>query len=191
MATPDRFEFEFAPSALRGPNTGAAFSPCRRYRYALWRMWAPEKPYINFILLNPPTADETANDPTIERQVRRVQGWERKDQMSAWKAGGIVVTNAYAWRATDPTALKRLRSTGLDPIGPDNTRALVTVATGAALVICGWGNHCDDVIPGRGAANEALLRSAGVTPHALGVNKDGSPQHPLYLPYDRAPEVML
>lgn len=46
---------------------GATFSPDRRYRYLLWRMWSPAMPVANFVLLNPSTADETVNDPTVER----------------------------------------------------------------------------------------------------------------------------
>ena len=38
----------------------ALLSPCRRYRYALWRRWGDGPPAM-FIGLNPSTAD----DPTI------------------------------------------------------------------------------------------------------------------------------
>ncbi|MCB9902553.1 MAG: DUF1643 domain-containing protein, partial [Planctomycetes bacterium] len=43
----------------------ATFSPCRTYRYSLTRIWDDAAPVCGFILLNPSTADETRNDPTI------------------------------------------------------------------------------------------------------------------------------
>lgn len=45
---------------------GADFSNDRKYRYALWRIWDRTKPLVMFIGLNPSTANETENDPTIK-----------------------------------------------------------------------------------------------------------------------------
>ena len=45
----------------------AKFSGCRTYRYALWRVWDQSNPYVMFIGLNPSTADETEDDPTVIR----------------------------------------------------------------------------------------------------------------------------
>ena len=48
----------------------ATFSPCRRYRYALWRGWPrlfAGKGYAMFIGLNPSAADETTDDNTVSR----------------------------------------------------------------------------------------------------------------------------
>lgn len=39
------------------PANSAALSPCRRYRYTLWRTWDPALPKVMFIGLNPSTAD--------------------------------------------------------------------------------------------------------------------------------------
>ena len=58
-------------------QSGASFSPCRKYRYDLYRRFAGHTPipgiygYVNFIMLNPSTADEIRNDPTVERCERR------------------------------------------------------------------------------------------------------------------------
>src|ERR1700691_893264 len=59
---------------------GAVFSPCRRYRYALWREWGvlpgmPDKGYVLFVGLNPSTADETRDDATIRRCIAFAQAW--------------------------------------------------------------------------------------------------------------------
>lgn len=83
-------------------KSGAQFSPCRAYRYALWRnrSWesAPKstKGYIMFIGLNPSTADETKDDPTI----RRCLGYCR-----SWGYIGFVMVNLFAFRATEPEVM--------------------------------------------------------------------------------------
>jgi hypothetical protein len=43
------------------PDKGAIFSPCRTWRYLLWRNWDLSLPACAFIGLNPSTADETLN----------------------------------------------------------------------------------------------------------------------------------
>ncbi|MBL0394156.1 DUF1643 domain-containing protein [Ramlibacter monticola] len=48
-------------------ESSADFSPCRRYRYALRRIWAPGKPSAMFVGLNPSTADEVDDDNTVTR----------------------------------------------------------------------------------------------------------------------------
>ncbi|MDD5001528.1 MAG: DUF1643 domain-containing protein [Thiomonas arsenitoxydans] len=156
-------------------HTGATFSPCRYYRYTLWRTWDTSKPACLFLMLNPSTADETDNDPTVERCQRRAV---------AMGYGGLVVCNIFAYRSTDPGVLY----TASDPVGPDNDVAIVAQAQAAGLVVCGWGTH--GALQGRGAAVLSMLRDAGVTPHALRINRDGSPQHPLYVGYARQPFAM-
>jgi hypothetical protein len=150
---------------------GASFSAGRDYRYSLFRRWGNADRMVNFIMLNPSTADEYTNDPTVERcEVRaRSMGY-----------GGLVVTNIFAWRSTDPRVLKTLP----DPIGPDNDAAILDHASRAALVICAWGK--DGALLGRGASVKRLLRDFDL--HALRVSeKTGEPWHPLYLGYECQP----
>lgn len=159
------------------PDTyGAVFSPCRKYRYALWRVWNPEKPLCMFLMLNPSTADEFKNDPTVERCQRRAI------QMGY---GGLHVGNIFAWRSTDPDALYSLD----DPIGPENDQAIVEAASKAGIVICGWGKHGN--LNNRGLAILDLLRHHQITPHALTLNGDGTPGHPLYIGYEIQPAPMI
>lgn len=157
-------------------HTGATFSPCTRYRYTLWRTWDASKLSCLFLMLNPSTADAVDNDPTVERCQRRAL---------AMGFGGLVVCNIFAWRSTDPGALYSLD----DPVGPDNDAAILAQASRAGLVVCGWGKH--GALHGRGNAVLAMLRSAGVKPHALQINGDGSPKHPLYVGYQHEPVEML
>lgn len=158
---------------LERVEAGAEFSPCRRYRYRLWRIWDRTKPTLAFLMLNPSTADETVNDPTIERCERRAR---------ALGFGGLEVANIFALRSTDPTALYSAD----DPIGPDNDMAIGTVAEQAGMVICGWGKH--GAFRKRGQAVIEWLYGRGIVPHALKINGDGSPQHPLYIGYAVQPQ---
>lgn len=148
---------------------GATFSDCGTYRYRLWREWSTA-PALNFVMLNPSTADATANDPTVERCQRRAV---------AMGFGGLVVTNLFALRSTDPKALYR----HADPIGPENDESLREISAAAGMTIVGWGAHAAKVKPGRAARVLAMLSN----PHALSVNSDGSPKHPLYCGYAIAP----
>ena len=88
-------------------KSGAVFSDCRKYRYALWRMWNEHMPIAMIIGLNPSTADQTRNDPTITRCINFA---------SSWGYGGVCVTNLFGFRATAPTELKAHH----DPIGKEN-----------------------------------------------------------------------
>lgn len=148
------------------PDTGARFSPCRTYRYRLWRAWG-DGPRLVFLMLNPSTADETANDPTVERCERRAR-----------KAGfgGVEVVNIFALRSTDPSALYSHR----DPVGPDND-ASILAACALRTVVCAWGAH--GTLYGRGERVRAMLVAHGIAPHMLALNTDGTPRHPLYVSY--------
>lgn len=109
-------------------TSGAEFSDCRTWRYRLWRIWDDTKPYANFIMLNPSTADANVLDPTVTRCV---------DFANRWGYGGLHVTNLFALVSTDPEGLYR----ATDPIGPGNDRAIRETAQGAGAVVCAWGNH--------------------------------------------------
>ena len=150
----------------------ATFDSARRYRFRLSRVWDPGGTRVNFLMLNPSTADAFELDPTV----RRCIGFAR-----AWGAGALGVTNAYALRATDPAELR----SAADPVGAGNDEAIVAAALAADLVVVAWGVHA--VHLGREAAVRALLAGAGISAHYLRLTKDGHPGHPLYLPADTDP----
>lgn len=154
-------------------QSGAVFSDCRKYRYRLWRTWGEAAPAV-FVMLNPSTADEVENDPTVERCERRAR---------AMGFGGLHVANIFALRSTDPSALYNHD----DPIGPDNDAAILESVAGAGLVICAWGAHGN--LYQRGQKVLQLLRGAGIAPHYLKLNNDGTPKHPLYVGYDVKPQA--
>lgn len=153
-------------------NSGAVFSECKRYRYRLWRTWDPSKRPLVMVMLNPSIADENQNDPTVERCQRRAL---------AMGHGGLQVVNIFALVSTDPAGLYETE----DPVGPENNAAILDAVKDAGMVICAWGTHGAHV--GRAREVVALLRDAGITPHCLGQNADGSPKHPLYLGYSLSP----
>jgi hypothetical protein len=145
---------------------GAHLSPCRTYRYSLWRVWEPDKGVVAFCGLNPSTADETVDDPTI----RRCIGFARD-----WGYGGLYMLNLFAFRATDPKDMKA----ATDPVGPSNDAALAHHQKFCRLTVAAWGVH--GTFKGRA---EHVLRNVLVNGpvKCLGRTKDGCPKHPLYLP---------
>jgi hypothetical protein len=154
------------------PST-AIYSDCERYRYSLTRIWAPAGPRALFVMLNPSTATEVQNDPTVERCERRAR---------ALGFGGFRVANIFAWRDTDPRAMRA----AADPVGPDNNAAIGDGAAWADRVIAAWGAHGAHL--DRGRAVETLLRGTGQPLFHLGLTRDGHPRHPLYIAYTQAPE---
>jgi hypothetical protein len=150
----------------------AVYSPCERYRYALTRVWDEGGRRATFVMLNPSTATELQNDPSVERCERRAR---------ALGYGAFRVCNIFAWRATDPRVLRTLR----DPVGPENDAGILDGAAWADAVLCAWGSHGAHL--GRGPEVERLLRATGAPLCHLGLTKQGHPRHPLYVAYATEP----
>lgn len=148
----------------------AIISSCGTYRYRLTRRW-DDRPMLGWIMVNPSSADDDADDPTI----RRCKGFA-----AAWGFGGIVVCNLYALRSTDPSALR----THPDPVGPDNDEHLV--ASTEALTVAAWGVHGAGE---RSTRVRVLFDQAGRPLYHLGLTRSGQPRHPLYLPRAIAPQI--
>ena len=153
--------------------SGATFSVCRRWRYLLWRCWDASKPAANFLMLNPSTADERKLDPSCTRA---------RNYAERWGFGAVLITNIFAWRSTDPAALRVVKN----PVGRGNDAAIVKAAKRAKLVVCAWGNHGEHM--GRGEEVLAMLARHRLDLHLLKLNGGGHPAHPLYLPATLAPE---
>jgi len=151
----------------------AVYSDCEAYRYTLTRTWDPEGRRALFVMLNPSTATEVQNDPTVERCERRAR---------ALGFGAFRVTNIFAFRATDPRVM---RAAG-DPVGPANDAAIADSAPWADQIICAWGTHGEH--QNRGPTVEALLRATGQPLWHLGLSKAGHPKHPLYIAYSQQPQ---
>lgn len=152
----------------------AVYSDCERYRYLLTRVWDLTGPKVLFVMLNPSTATEVQNDPTVERCERRAR---------ALGFGAFRVCNIFAWRETDPAKMRR----ALDPVGPENDAAIAQSCDWCDTAVCAWGTH--GVHLGRGPAVERLMRKTGRPLHHLGLSKNGHPKHPLYIGYSVQPEL--
>jgi hypothetical protein len=140
----------------------AIFSPCRTYRFSLSRIWNPKLASVLFVGLNPSTADEQDDDPTV----RRCVGFARQ-----WTFGGLILVNLFAYRSTDPAGLLEAD----DPVGSGNDKHILANAHEAECVVVAWGTKGS--LLDRDQHVLALLPGA----HCLGVTKDGHPKHPLYL----------
>jgi hypothetical protein len=114
-----------------------------------------------FIGLNPSTADESTNDPTLNRCINYAK---------SWGYGGVCMGNLFAYRATDPVDMKA----AIDPIGSDNDMWLRQLAKESEIIIAAWGN--DGAYMGRSQQVIKLIPNL----YCLKINKSGEPAHPLY-----------
>ena len=145
-------------------DRGATFSDDRVYRYRLWRIWNPGRPRMTFVMLNPSTADENVDDPTVKRCI---------DFAMRWGWGSLDVLNIFALRATDPHELMKVSKP--TAIGPDNDWHLSHVEGECVAAWGNWGALFD-----RGDEVRRMLRAA----RCFGLTGRGEPRHPLYLRND-------
>lgn len=122
--------------------------------------------------MNPSTADEIKNDPTIERQCRRAK---------RLGFGGLVILNCGAIRETD----SKKAWLDEDPIGPDNLEIIEyeVLRNQRNVFVAGWGKS-----PHKSGVADKILdifRRTGTPLWCLGTNSDGSPKHPLYVSYNQ------
>lgn len=161
----------FSANLLTG--NGAVLSPCKRYRYLLWRRASMFEPFFALGMLNPSTADADEDDPTINRGI----GFAQRERLA-----GPLVWNLNAFRATDPADMKAAEN----PVGPHNNAAIDLALRLAEITVAAWGTHG----PHGGRDRDVLRRcaAAGRQLHVLKLTKDGHPGHPLYLPKSLRPQ---
>lgn len=162
----------------------------RKYRYTLWREWTnqadllnpptsrsgrwPDHSYAMFVGLNPSTADETQDDPTI----RKCIGFAKR-----WGFSGLLMTNLFAFRATRPEDMMAQERA----VGEMNMVFLHRGAREAGIIVAAWGTngsfrHQDRVVENyiKFLTREPLV--------CLRTTKEGCPEHPLYVPYETPPK---
>ncbi|WP_122050546.1 DUF1643 domain-containing protein [Asaia bogorensis] len=159
------------PLRLQGDVTSTALydGPGDCYRYRLHRVWAPEKPSIMWLMMNPSVATEYGDD----RTVAKCQRYARE-----WGYGAMFVGNSFGYRCTDQ---KRLLEVD-DPVGPGNDAALLDMARQADKVILAYGSPTHPSLRARGNHVAQTLHAAGIPLFVLRLSKGGRPEHPLYLP---------
>lgn len=157
----DRPEDGASKSEARMHRT-ARISPCGRYRYSLSRTWNRSLPVVLFVGLNPSTADDQIDDPTV----RRCIGFAK-----SWGYGGLILVNLFAHRATNPSEL----TDAADPIGPENDYWITAEQARADRIVAAWGNH------GSLFDRDKTVIDNLAGAYCLGTTKLGCPRHPLYL----------
>lgn len=150
------------------------------HRYTLRRSWLGDGGIVNFIMLNPSTADEVSDDPTI----RRCVGFAKR-----WGFSGIVVTNLFACRATQPKDLRELLNTSGGfrlAIGEENTSHIDREAKHAKAIVCAWGDNCD-ILPSRAVDVMQMLSIYELS--CIRRTVKGNPAHPVRERYTDRPEI--
>lgn len=156
------------------------------YRYVLRRNlgFAPGGTVL-WIMLNPSTADDQVDDPTI----RRVKAFSM-----AWGHDSLVVVNLFAMRATDPRDLYFGHKSASPPdiVGPANDATIIAEARPCRRIVCAWGANKaarDPKLGERASAVESMLCHGDRFPllDCLGITKRShEPRHPLYVPRNQA-----
>jgi len=141
-------------------DNGAGFSDDRKYRYVLWRKWDKSKPMLMFIGLNPSTANEDRDDPTI----RRVVGLAK-----TWGYGGVYMLNLFTYVTAYPAELQKS-----DDPQKYSDYYLIKYSDESDMIVFAWGNFPE--------AQERAKAVISLFPNGrcLGKNANGSPKHPLY-----------
>lgn len=149
-------------------KTDAVLSEDRKYRYLLSRIWDESKSMVTIIGLNPSTADETVDDPTIIRCI---------DFAKNWGYGGVYMLNLFAFRATLPKDMFSAEN----PIGDENDIFIEKYSKLSDKVICAWGND------GKYKNRSQEVLSKIENKYYLKLNQTNEPAHPLYLRKDLIP----
>jgi len=144
-------------------ETGAIFSEDRIFRYVLWRIWDLDKPMTNIIGLNPSTADETTNDPTM----RRCTSFSQE-----WGFGGFYMTNLFAFRTPYPNELIKAK----DPIGIDNDKWIHEIHNRVNQTVLAWGTKGNLL-----NRDKVVYNAVKESSYCVDYTKKGFPKHPLYI----------
>lgn len=142
-------------------NNGAKFSECGTHRYSIWRIWDKSKQIVMFIGLNPSTANQDSDDPTIRRVIKFA---------SNWGYGGVYMMNLFTQVTPYPHELKL----NDDEQIIENRDRIFPMAEWCKLIIFAWGNFKE-------AEQEGQHYSDILNGYCLGKNQNGSPKHPLYI----------
>lgn len=148
------------------------------HRYTLHRNWIGNGSIVNFLMLNPSTADDILDDQTI----RKCCGFAKR-----WGFGGIVVTNLFAYRATKPVDLWSAASANWShALGERADEAIESAAKSADIVVAAWGAH-KKAKPRADAVMSLIVPSIDL--YCIGLTSGGFPLHPCMAGYTDAPVV--
>lgn len=147
--------------------SGAVFSDSnRRFRYALWRFWQPSGDKLLFIGLNPSTANNIKDDPTI----RRLIGFAK-----SWGFGGLFVGNLFSLVTANPDVL--WHSSSPEQSNGPNDIAIERMHELSTKVMVGWGNEGKNA----GTRTGEILTLLRDPVYCIKTTMAGEPCHPLYM----------
>jgi hypothetical protein len=159
----------------------ARLSPDGSLRYWLRREWDIGCRIVVFIMLNPSWGDAKIDDATIKRCIAFAR---------AWGYDGLRIVNLCSFRTHRPTEMyEYVLRTHSDPIaaGFDMKHVLDAIAhPDTALVVAAWGK-VKPILEDRVRKISLAAEWMGRPLHAIQLNLDGSPAHPLYLRGDLSP----
>jgi hypothetical protein len=147
--------------------SGAILDHSRRYRFLLWRFW-DDRPRMLFIGLNPSTANELQDDPTVRRLCAFAQ---------SWGYGGLYACNVFSQITPYPKELCLETA-----IHPADTHVIKMVVELTSLIVCGWGDGIEKAPHGIARAN--TIKGFLKAPMCFGLATRGNPKHPLYMKKD-------
>jgi hypothetical protein len=156
---------------LEGKEGSAVFSDDELYRYELRPKPWSDGWLFGIMMLNPSVASHEVKDPTITRVI----GFAKREG-----AGGLVVVNANAWRATDPDELL----TAADPIGPENDRYVLGAVEAAKVFVVAWGAMAKPIRLKTWRIRRMIFSTRSDL-LCLGKTTGGDPRHPLYIRADQ------
>lgn len=142
-------------------SRSADISNDKKDRFSLSRIWDSKKPKALYIMLNPSYADDESDDPTI----RRLIFFSKK-----FKFGGFYVTNLFTQITPYPKELNMDNN-----LKKKNLKIISELIKKSDLIVYAWGNLVSEPLQ---------LRKLIESPLCFGINKNGTPKHPLYLRSD-------
>jgi len=158
MIDPEQWGSVLSPPDENGIST---------YRYLLWRVFDERLPVLIVMMLNPSKATHSEGDRTVDGLVRRAR---------RMGYGTVVVMNCFAYRATEPSEMRK----AVDPIGPENDEILRRILSQEGDLLCAWGVNATHME--REKDVKWAISTGKATPHYLRLCAGGAPEHPLYVP---------
>jgi hypothetical protein len=158
-----------------------------QFRWTLQRVWGAGANIV-WVGLNPSTADDLRDDPTMLREISFSQ---------AWGFGSLTKVNIFPFRSASPRDLCRWLGERDDPevshAVARNHSVVKNVLRGSTIRIAAWGNNVQHADLKSFLANIMINKNKWEW-HALGTNANGSPKHTLArgkhrIPNDQRPII--
>lgn len=150
----------------------AWFSEDRRHRLLLTRRWGSETPALTWVMLNPSTADDDRDDPTM----RRVIDYSRRFGYDSCR-----VVNLFTLITPSPAVLVAAVKAG-EKMTDRPLHAAIGLLRGHEEVVAAWGGNLSNrTLAAAAPPVERWAREYDVKLQCLGTTLAGQPLHPARL----------